>query len=170
MSGSKASALVVRCSKPALESHRRALDHRQQMMGSRHESWRRRIMRIRTRHHERGGNLVEAAIVMPLLLIMMAIVADLGRAYFASITVIDAAREGARYGVTNQNGTEMCARALAEAEFQPLPMTLTCVSDPGHGPGTTVTVTVRCDLPLIMGSLVGRSTIPISYRAAFRVR
>ena len=128
-------------------------------------------MRIGTRHHERGSNLVEAALVMPLLLFMMAIVADLGRAYFVSIAVIDAAREGARYGVTNQNSTEMCARALAEAEYQPLPMTLTCVADLGTGlSGGTVKVTVSCNLPLIMGGLVGRSSIPISYRAAFRIR
>ena len=127
-------------------------------------------MRIGTRHHERGSNLVEAALVMPLLLFMMAIVADLGRAYFVSIAVIDAAREGARYGVTNQNSAEMCARASAEAQDQPLPMTLTCVADTGHGSGTPVSVTVSCNLPLIMGGLVGRSSIPISYRAAFRIR
>ena len=127
-------------------------------------------MRIGTRHHERGSNLVEAALIMPLLLIMMAIVGDLGRAYFASIAVIDAAREGARYGVTSQDSTAMCARALAEAQSQPLPVTLTCSADTGHGSGTPVKVTVSCNVPLIMGSLVGRSSLPISYTAAFRIR
>ena len=127
-------------------------------------------MRIGTHHHERGSSLVEMALVMPMLLIMMAIVADLGRAFFVSIAVIDAAREGARYGVTSQNSTEMCARALAEAQYQPLPITLTCVADPGHGSGTPVRVTVSCNVPLIMGGLVGRSSLPISYTAAFRIR
>jgi len=127
-------------------------------------------MRIGTRQGERGSNLVEAAMVMPLLLLVMAIAADLGRAYFVSIAVIDAAREGARYGMTKQNSTEMCATALAEVQYQPLPVTLTCVADPGHGPGTPVIVTVSCNLPLIMGSLMGRSSIPISNSAAFRIR
>ena len=127
-------------------------------------------MRIGTRRRERGAKLVEAALVMPLLLIMMAIVVDLGRAYFCYIAVVDAAREGARYGVTNQDSTEMCARALAEAQDQPLPVTLTCVADPGNGSGTPVSVTVSCDFPLIMGGLVGRSSILISHTAAFRIR
>jgi Flp pilus assembly protein TadG len=128
------------------------------------------MMRIGTRRRERGAELIEAAVVMPLLLIMLAIVLDLGRAYFCYIAVIDAAREGARYGVANQNSTAICAWALAEAQNQPLPVTFTCVADPGQGSGTPVIVTVSCDFPLIMGGLVGRPSILISHTAAFRIR
>jgi len=127
-------------------------------------------MHIGTHHRERGAELVETALVIPILLITLAIVGDLGRAYFAYIAVIDGAREGARYGVAHQSSTEMCAMALEEAEDQFLPATLTCVADPGAGSGTHVTVTVSCDLPLIMGPLVGRSSILISHTAAFRIR
>jgi Flp pilus assembly protein TadG len=124
----------------------------------------------RTRRRERGDELVEAALVMPLLLIMLAIVVDLGRAYFCYIAVIDAAREGARYGATYQNSTEMCATALAEAQNQPLPVALTCVANTGNGSGTPVSVTVSCNFPVIMGRLVGRSSILISQTVAFRIR
>jgi Flp pilus assembly protein TadG len=113
--------------------------------------------------------MVEAAIVMPLLLLLIAMVTDLGRAYFVSIMVIDAAREGARYGVTSQNATEMCARAMAAAT-PPSGITLNCSADHGYGSGTPVKVTVSCNFPLIMGGLLGRSAIPISYTAAFRIR
>jgi len=126
-------------------------------------------MRIGKRLGERGSNMVEAAIVMPLLLLMMAMVADLGRAYFVSIMVIDAAREGARYGVTSQNATQMCVRAMAAAN-PPSGVTLNCSADPGYGSGTPVRVTVSCNFPLIMGGLLGRPSIPISYSAAFRIR
>jgi hypothetical protein len=143
---------------------------RSQMLGSRHESGSRRIMRIGTRGRERGSNLIELALVLPLLFVLTAFAADLGRAFFTYIAVIEAAREGARYGVSNQDSGEMCARALAESLDQPLPATLTCVADPGQGSGTSVIVTVSCDFPLMMSSLVGRSSILLSHSAAFRIR
>jgi Flp pilus assembly protein TadG len=131
-------------------------------------------MRIGIRRGERGQSVVEAALVLPLLVIMMAIVVDLGRAFFAYTAVIDAAREGARYGVTNQNSTDMCNRAKTEAQDQLLLKCnnpgLSCVADTGHGSGTPVRVTVSCNFPLIMGSLFGKSSILISYAAAFRIR
>jgi hypothetical protein len=141
-----------------------------QTLVSRHKPGGRSLTHIGTRRRERGANLAEAAVALPLLLIMVAVIADLGRAFFIDIAVIDAAREGARYGVTNQNATEMCTRALAEAVNQPLPVTLTCVANAGQGSGTPVTVTVSCNMPLIMGSLVGRPSILIRHTAAFRIR
>jgi hypothetical protein len=163
---SHSAAVVCFCAcslrnKTALWLHRPG--RRSQMLGSRLESGRRS-------RRERGASLAEAALIIPLLVIMMAVVVDLGRAYFCYIAVVDAAREGARYGMVKQNSAEMCARALAEALDQPLPVTLTCVADPGHGPGTPVIATVSCDFPLIMGGLVGRSSILISHTAAFRLR
>ena len=129
-------------------------------------------MRIGVCRRERGSNLVEAALVMPLLLIMMAAVADLGRAYFGTIAVIDAAREGARYGVSKQDGPGMCATAVAEAQDQHLSCVggLQCDPFPGHVTGDSSKVKVSCDFPLIMGGLVGRSSIPMSYTAVFRFR
>ena len=127
-------------------------------------------MRIGTRQGERGSSLVEMVVVVPLLLLVMAGVVDLGRAYFVSIKVIDAARAGARYGVTNPVGAEMCASAMAEAENLPLSVTLSCSANPGTGSGTPAKVTVSCNFPMIMGGWVGTSSIPISHTAAFRVR
>lgn len=127
-------------------------------------------MRIETDRRERGANLVEAAIVIPILLIILVLVIDLSRAYFTYITVIDAAREGARYGVTVQNKAKMEARCAAEAQNQPLPVTIKCVADTGSGPHTPVKVTASADFKLIMGPLVGRSSIPIKHTVAFRIR
>jgi len=118
----------------------------------------------------KGFSLVEMVVVVPLLLLVMAGVVDLGRAYFVSIKVIDAARAGARYGVTNPVGAEMCASAMAEAENLPLSVTLSCSANPGTGSGTPAKVTVLCNFPMIMGDVLGVSSIPISHTAAFRVR
>jgi hypothetical protein len=46
-----------------------------------------------------GQDLVEFALVLPLLLLIVVGVLDLGRAFFASIAVANITREGARNGV-----------------------------------------------------------------------
>lgn len=47
---------------------------------------------------ERGQSLTELSITMTLVLILLAGVADIGRAFFTYITLRDAAQEGALYG------------------------------------------------------------------------
>ena len=49
-------------------------------------------------HLERGQSLAELSITMTLVLILLAGVADAGRAFFTYITLRDAAQEGALYG------------------------------------------------------------------------
>ena len=46
---------------------------------------------------ERGQSMVEFAIALPILLIILAGVLDLGRLYYAYVAVTDAAGEGAAY-------------------------------------------------------------------------
>ena len=47
----------------------------------------------------RGQGLVEFALVLMLLVLIIFGVLDLGRVFFSMITITNAAREGARYGV-----------------------------------------------------------------------
>jgi PKD repeat protein len=53
------------------------------------------VARLRRRSRSRGQSLVEFALVLPLLLIFLATVLDLGRIYYANISLLNAAREGA---------------------------------------------------------------------------
>ena len=46
---------------------------------------------------ERGSNLVEMALIAPVLLIILFGIADVGRAFSGYITMTNAVREGARY-------------------------------------------------------------------------
>jgi Flp pilus assembly protein TadG len=48
-------------------------------------------------HEQRGQGLVELALVIPVLLIIVIGLLDLGRAFFAVIVINNSAREGARY-------------------------------------------------------------------------
>ena len=56
------------------------------------------IKKITPRRSERGQSLSELSMAMALILILLAGVADLGRAFFTYITLRDAAQEGALYG------------------------------------------------------------------------
>ncbi|HEX5016362.1 MAG TPA: PKD domain-containing protein [Actinomycetes bacterium] len=53
------------------------------------------VARLRRRPRSRGQSLVEFALILPLLLIFLATVLDLGRIYYANISLLNAAREGA---------------------------------------------------------------------------
>lgn len=52
---------------------------------------------LTSKQKQRGQELVEFAIVLPLLLLILFGAIDLGRAFHAAITIANAAREGARY-------------------------------------------------------------------------
>ncbi len=120
---------------------------------------------------EKGANLVEAALVVPLLLLLLVGVSDMGRAYHTYITIINAAREGARYGVSHAADTAgICARVVSEAQLSNVNLAgATCTVSNG-GSGHPVRVTVETDFPVILGSILGRPTFPIRYSVAFRVR
>lgn len=47
---------------------------------------------------ERGGSLVEMALTLPVLLLVLFAILDLGRAVYAQNVIANAAREGARFG------------------------------------------------------------------------
>ena len=57
------------------------------------------MTRLDRRHGERGQGLVEFAVVIPLFLLMVFSILDVGRIILASNAVAAAAREGARYAI-----------------------------------------------------------------------
>jgi Flp pilus assembly protein TadG len=56
----------------------------------------------RKRRGERGQSLVELALTLPVLLLLLVGVVEVGNGLNAYLTVVDAAREGARYGITGR--------------------------------------------------------------------
>src|SRR5580698_8571531 len=51
--------------------------------------------------HENGTSLIETALVLPVLILMLATLVNLGRAYYYAISVTSAAHAAAVYGVQN---------------------------------------------------------------------
>src|SRR5438874_1104975 len=71
--------------------------------------------RNRSKIATRGQALVEFALILPLLVILLVAVFDVGRFIFAYNAVTNAAREGARLAIVNQDPTLVTQRALDQA-------------------------------------------------------
>ena len=91
------------------------------------------------RKRERGAALAEMALVVTVLMTMMLGVFDFGRAYFAYLSVIQGARDGARYAMVASRTDEQVRQAAIDAAA-PIAVTVTVARASGR-----VTVTVAHD-------------------------
>jgi Flp pilus assembly protein TadG len=124
---------------------------------------------LRRSRRDHGQALVEFALALPLFLIVLVGIVDGGRLVFASNSMSEAAREGARWGSVQERSADAAGRTLIQAETierlngVPTPtVTVTCERN-----GATVTacrtndilvVTVQSQMPLatpLLGSLMG---------------
>lgn len=104
---------------------------------------------------ERGQELIELAILLPLLLLIAFGVLDLGRLYHAAITITNAAREGARYGTFfPEDVSDIINATRAEAQASSIDLTTSLIQvgcPEGCGSGLPIRVTVHYNFDLIMG-------------------
>ena len=106
-------------------------------------------LRIKDRH-DRGANLVEMALVTVLLLLLLAGIADLGRAFYTYIVIANASREGARYASRFPND----ANGIRNVVIQELSGTLQSdvredeidITSTDFQPGSPIQVTVHYNL------------------------
>ena len=77
----------------------------------------RRRTRTASSRRTRGQALVEFALVIPLFLLMLVALFDLGRAVFAYNTLTNAAREGARLAIVNQDTNSIIDRAKEQSRI-----------------------------------------------------
>jgi len=113
--------------------------------------------------YEQGASLVEFALVALLLILLLAGVVDLGRAFHSYIVITNASREGARYG-SHFPGHAAGIVAAVQQEAAGNGMTLTAdnvqvtVPNPAHS-GDTIRVEVSFDFDTFMGGILGMNTI-----------
>lgn len=112
-----------------------------------------------------GQELVEIALLIPLLLLIAFGVLDMGRVFHAAITMNNAAREGARYGSFNPTDSGgIMAATLQEAQSSGVDLTastitVTCPS--GCTSGGSVEVTIEYDFQMIMGLALPSTTLTL---------
>lgn len=127
-----------------------------------------RIFRRARGEHTRGQSLVEFALALPILLLLIFGLVDLGRAVYINNALAEAARDGARYGSVQaraysdatRNGVEDWVRARLDAIPNP---TISAECTAGNATfGCTVNdilvVTVRSDFQMItpvIGQILG---------------
>ncbi|MDP9265334.1 MAG: pilus assembly protein [Chloroflexota bacterium] len=69
---------------------------------------------------EEGATLVEFALIVPLLLLLIIVILDLGRAVNAYVTVSNASREGARYASVHPTASPSAIVAAVKTRSVPL--------------------------------------------------
>lgn len=111
---------------------------------------------LRTRG-ERGANLVEFAIVAPLLVLLLLGIADIGRAFYSYITITNAAREGVRFASRfPDNLANIQAAAIRETVGTPITLSTGDITVPSGFNGTRGNpITVRVQHPYAMLFLSG---------------
>jgi|GEM_PF-1898784 len=128
---------------------------------------------------EHGQSLVEVALTLPLLLLIVLGIVDVGRVYAYKSAATNAAREAAIYAARDPRATqdEICRRAREElgagaapSNCATAPIAIRCTRaglDCGNDAsdlrlyqadaGSAATVTVQLDVQLLTGYLVGRA-------------
>jgi hypothetical protein len=131
-------------------------------------------------HKERAQSMTELAISFMFILLLLAGIADLGRAFFTFISLRDAAQEGALYGSTAPDQTaEIISRVCNGSNFMQnhscgldedpsnaIQITINFVGAPCTGSGIEVVVSYP-EFPIVMpfaGIFMGTQSIPINAR------
>ena len=133
----------------------------------------------------RGQSLVEFALILPLMLVFLAAVLDLGRVFYATVTLHNAAREGAFEAASDPasfDAGQPCSTATnmvvcrvqleskdSAVEIDPADISMTCSQTgcPAQA-GSTVTVEVTGEFTLItplLAAVFGGQTIPMAASA-----
>ncbi len=122
--------------------------------------------REKTTHPERGANLVEMALVLPLLMLLLIGVVDIGRAFNHYIVITNAAREGARrasrtpiyLGELAVDAIEAAVRqeaANSGVDLSSDNAIITIGASQGLSGGNPISVTVHYTFTTIIGGLTG---------------
>ena len=111
-----------------------------------------------------GGSLVEAALILPFLLVLLIGLLEYGWLFFKLQQINGAARHGARIGVTEsatQAGVQAAvAQMLSDSGLATSGYGITFSADPAAlAPGATLTVTV--DVPYANIELTGFPLVPV---------
>jgi Flp pilus assembly protein TadG len=145
-----------------------------------------RLLRIATRsshqRHERGQAITEFALILPVFFLMFAGMFDFGLGMYTDMTLINAAREGARLGVVDPgNASAVTARVKQvadELDTTQITVSVTCQRPSGStfvacsapmwqsGDATVV----RVDYPYsMMFPLLFGTRIPLSAEVKMRI-
>jgi hypothetical protein len=106
---------------------------------------------LRRRPRSRGQALVEFALVIPLFLVLVIGTFDLGAGVFAYNSVTNAAREGVRVAIVNQDQTSIETRAISATAIAETEAPNVVVRFHRPGPNADPTLNPQCSAPIPVG-------------------
>jgi Flp pilus assembly protein TadG len=114
---------------------------------------------IRFVRNTKGQSLVEFALILPMMLVVMFMITEFGRALFQFNVLSQAAREGARVAVVNGAGN---AEAKGEQRMKDFLFSANMLS------GTTVKCTIKKDYQGVLGATVIQAEADKPFNWAFK--
>jgi hypothetical protein len=129
-----------------------------------------RDLQINRSKRERGQSLAEFALGITFILILMAGVVDLGRAYFSFLSLRDAAQEGALYGSLSPPDTDGIRARVRDSSGWPIDFSTFTdsqiqvnVSGPACA-GSEIKVTLQMDF-MLAAPFIGGKALPLGAEA-----
>ena len=112
---------------------------------------------------EHGQAIVEMAMVLPLIVLLLMGIVEFGRIGNAYLTVTNAARQGARYGVVGNSNTEIMDK-IKGAAIPLNPEDLVIIIDPEINRSTGDDISINVSYPVeiiapVIGNIVGNPFI-----------
>ncbi len=122
--------------------------------------------------NKKGQSIVEAALILPVLLMILLMIFEIGRIFNADLIITQASREGARKAIVGADDTEI-ANVISSAASTLAQDTMFIVITPRKDdryPGDAVTVEVQYKVKLytpIISSMI-TNPFPISSKTVMR--
>jgi len=115
----------------------------------------------------RGQSLIEFAICLPVLILILLGVLDLGRVFHAYVVITNAAREGAYYGSMHPDDhAGIITRVISEAQDSGVTLSAANVAITGSTQtGTPMRVAVQFDFSMLTLYLLGAQGIRLQSQA-----
>lgn len=126
--------------------------------------------RRRSRRRSGGQALLEFALVFPLIMLLFMGIVDLGRGIFAYNEISNAAREGTRTAIVNQDPTDVVARAAAQAISLGIPTSgYTCpvLDGPTTSPAGICVTFLKPDLSAVCSPLAVGCVADVNVKYTF---
>lgn len=112
-------------------------------------------LRSRPRRQSGGQSLVEFALVLPIFLVLVMGIADLGLAVFAYNSITNAAREGARLAIVNQDETKITAKATQQSAIARTPTVTVAFYQPNDDGTPNMSPGKTCPVNPVASSSIG---------------
>ncbi len=108
---------------------------------------------LRRRRDERGQTLVEFALILPIFILLLVGILDLGRAVYAFNTISNASRQAVRVGIVDQNLTVIETEAIDHAVslgLSPANVDVTFRQPNGSAAVCVTPVAIACDVEVVV--------------------